>query len=332
MEYLKRVLGIEVLYENKALEHLPNFISTRYDSQKVSLSGQKAVFLYPKTELEQVETLKKHLERVKKSADCPVVLVLEQITARQREYLLREKVAFIVDGKQIYLPFMAVYLQERCDAEKSDREEILPSAQMLLLYFIYEGAKELSTSQAAKDLELTPTSISRASKQLEEMGLLQAKKIGVQKILSSENSPKELFYKAEKALLSPVKRTVYIPDEKVKIELLESGYSALAEYSMLNAPSVRCYASEKISQWNDFMTAKLYMTNKDLYPVQMKLYEIIVQQQAQSMNSIGNVALSTTSKGIQLATIVVTTVPIIIIYPLLQKHFVSGMMLGAVKE
>lgn len=87
-----------------------------------------------------------------------------------------------------------------------------------------------------------------------------------------------------------------------------------------------------VFQWNDFMTAKLYMTDKDLYPVQMKLYEIIVQQQAQSMNSIGNVALSTTSKGIQLATIVVTTVPIIIIYPMLQKHFVSGMMIGAVKE
>ncbi len=87
-----------------------------------------------------------------------------------------------------------------------------------------------------------------------------------------------------------------------------------------------------VYQWNDFMTAKLYMTDKNLYPVQMKLYEIIVQQQAQSMNSIGNVALSTTSKGIQLATIVVTTVPIIISYPLLQKHFVSGMMLGAVKE
>lgn len=264
MEYLKRVLGIEVLYENKALEHLPNFINTRYVSQRVFLNGQKVAFLYPKNELEQVETLKKHLERVKKSADCPVVLVLEQITARQREYLLREKVAFIVDGKQIYLPFMAVYLQERCDAEKSDKEEILPSAQMLLLYFIYEGAKELSTSQAAKDLELTPTSISRASKQLEEMELLQAKKIGVQKILSSENSPKELFYKAEKALLSPVKRTVYIPDEKVKIELLESGYSALAEYSMLNAPSVRCYASEKISQWNDFMTKDLQDSNSQV--------------------------------------------------------------------
>lgn len=87
-----------------------------------------------------------------------------------------------------------------------------------------------------------------------------------------------------------------------------------------------------VFQWNDFMTAKLYIVDKGLYPVQMKLYEIIVQQQAQSMNTIGNMALTTTSKGIQLATIVVTTVPIIIIYPLLQKHFVSGMMLGAVKE
>ena len=271
MEYLKRVLGIEVLYENKALEHLPNFISTRYDSQKVSLSGQKAVFLYPKTELEQVETLKKHLERVKKVADRPVVLVLEQITARQKEYLLREKIAFIVDGKQIYLPFMAAYLQERCDAEKSDREEILPSAQMLLLYFIYEGAKELSTSQAAKDLDLTPTSISRASKQLEEMGTLQSRKIGVQKILFSENSP-ELFYKAEKVLLNPVKRTVYVPCEEVKNELLESGYSALAEYSMLNAPGVWCYASERISQWNDCMTKDLQDSNSQV-AVEMWRYD-----------------------------------------------------------
>ena len=72
-----------------------------------------------------------------------------------------------------------VDLQERCSAEKKTREEILPSAQMLLLHFIYGGAQELSTSQAAKDLELTPTSISRASKQLEEMGLLHIKKEGV---------------------------------------------------------------------------------------------------------------------------------------------------------
>jgi putative aldouronate transport system permease protein len=88
-----------------------------------------------------------------------------------------------------------------------------------------------------------------------------------------------------------------------------------------------------VYQWNDFMTAKLYITTKRvLYPLQMKLYEIIVQQQAATMNNVGSFVVQTTSKGIQLATIVVTTVPILLIYPLLQKHFVSGMMLGSIKE
>ena len=179
MEYLDKVLGVKVTYDDVEFKHLPNFIATRYRLQMVSMNEQKMIFLYPKTELEQIEVLKKHIARIQKNENLPVVLVLRELSFRQKEYLIREKIPFIVDGKQIYLPFMAVYLQERCSAEKKTREEILPSAQMLLLHFIYGGAQELSTSQAAKNLELTPTSISRASKQLEEMGLLHIKKEGV---------------------------------------------------------------------------------------------------------------------------------------------------------
>ena len=179
MKYLDKVLGIEVTYENVEFKHLPNFIAARYCLQMVAMNGQRAIFLYPKTELEQIEVLKKHIARIQKNENLPVVLVLSELSFRQKEYLIREKIPFIVEGKQIYLPFMAMYLQERCNAEREPREEILPSAQMLLLHFIYGGAQELSTSQAAKDLELTPTSISRASKQLEEMGLLHIKKEGV---------------------------------------------------------------------------------------------------------------------------------------------------------
>lgn len=257
MEYLNKVLGIEVVYMNGKFEHLPNFIVTRYRLQRVSMNGQGVIFLYPKTELEQVEVLKKQIARIQKNENLPVVLVLNELSFRQKEYLIREKIPFIVEGRQIYLPFMALYLQERCNAEKKPREEMLPSAQMLLLHFIYEGAQELSTSQAAKDLELTPTSISRASRQLEEMGLVHIRKAGVQRILYSEDSPKMLFQKAGDTLLNPVKRTVYIPKELVGTDLLESGYSALAEYSMLNAPNVRCYAAERISQWKDVMTNSL---------------------------------------------------------------------------
>ena len=257
MEYLDKVLGIRVIYEDVEFKHLPNFIVTRYRLQMVSMNEQQVIFLYPKTELEQIEVLKKHIARIQNNENLPVVLVLKELSFRQKEYLLREKIPFVVEGRQIYLPFMAVYLQERCSAEKEPREEILPSAQMLLLHFIYGGAQELSTSQAAKDLELTPTSISRASKQLEAMGLLHIKKVGVQRILQSKDSPKMLFQKAGERLLNPIKRTVYIPKEFVGTDLLESGYSALAEYSMLNVPNVRCYAAERISQWKDVMTNSL---------------------------------------------------------------------------
>ena len=247
----------KVTYENVKFKHLPNFIVTRYRLQMASMNGKKVIFLYSKTELDQIAVLKKHIARIQKNENKPIVLVLNKLGFRQKEYLIREKIPFIVDGKQIYLPFMAVYLQERCSAEKKSREEMLPSAQMLLLHFIYGGAQELSTSQAAKDLELTPTSISRASRQLEEMGLLHIKKKGVQRILQSEDSPKILFQKAGDKLLNPIKRTVYIPKELVGKDLLESGYSALAEYSMLNTPNVRCYAAERISQWKDVMTNSL---------------------------------------------------------------------------
>ena len=66
MEYLNKVLGIEVVYMNGKFEHLPNFIVTRYRLQRASMNGQGVIFLYPKTELEQVEVLKKQIARIQK--------------------------------------------------------------------------------------------------------------------------------------------------------------------------------------------------------------------------------------------------------------------------
>ena len=108
MEYLNKVLGIEVTYENVDFKHLPNFIVTRYRLQMASMNGKKVIFLYPKTELEQIVVLKKHIARIQKNENMPIVLVLKEITSRQKEYLIRERIPFIVEGRQIYLPFMAL--------------------------------------------------------------------------------------------------------------------------------------------------------------------------------------------------------------------------------
>ena len=65
MEYIDKVLGVKVTYDDVEFKHLPNFIATRYRLRMVSMIEQKMIFLYPKTELERIETLKKHIERIK---------------------------------------------------------------------------------------------------------------------------------------------------------------------------------------------------------------------------------------------------------------------------
>lgn len=257
MEYLRTLLGIKVEYRAADGLHLPNFITSRYRIRKAVLDNIEVFFLYPVTELESVGILKKHIVRIQKVENIPVVLILDQLTYRQKEYMLRERVPFIVEGKQVYLPFMAVYLQERGDAEKIERKELLPAPQMVLLYFIYHGSGRQLMSRAVTDLGLTSTSVSRGVRQLEELGLLKTEKDGYQKVLYSELSAQELFQRAHGNFQNPVKRIVYVPLGQIQDKLLESGYTALARYSMLNEANVVCYAANSISGWDGVFTKKL---------------------------------------------------------------------------
>ena len=88
-----------------------------------------------------------------------------------------------------------------------------------------------------------------------------------------------------------------------------------------------------VYQWNDFFTAKLYITDKSLYPIQYHLYQILTSSGAASSAKSGvYIAREFTTQSIQQAMMVVTTLPIIMVYPFLQKYFISGMLIGGVKE
>ena len=257
MEYLNRVLGISTYYLPDIVDSLPNYIHARYELKVVILDGKKAVFVYPREELEAVDVVKKHLDRISRTENAFAVLVPDHLTYRQKDYLLRDHIPFVVDGKQIYLPFMATYLQERGDSEKTDATVILPSAQVLLLYFIYHGCGELMTSEAAVGLGFTSTSISRASRQLEELGLVRFEKRGVQKVMFTDKSPEDLFRSAGSVLISPVKRTIYVPKTEIKDGQLLSGYSALSEFSELNPPLLDTFAAESVADLEKMSSLRL---------------------------------------------------------------------------
>lgn len=88
-----------------------------------------------------------------------------------------------------------------------------------------------------------------------------------------------------------------------------------------------------VGKWNDFMSALLYLpTNTDLYPLQMEIRTILLQSTKDIQSATDATSLNVYSQNIQYAVIVVSTLPILCVYPFVQKYFVTGMTIGAVKS
>ncbi len=87
-----------------------------------------------------------------------------------------------------------------------------------------------------------------------------------------------------------------------------------------------------VGHWNSWYNAMLYLTNRDLYPIQLVLREILIEG---SMDALEDSAINSTWKAVEetlkYATIIVATVPVLCIYPFLQKYFDKGVLVGALK-
>ena len=87
-----------------------------------------------------------------------------------------------------------------------------------------------------------------------------------------------------------------------------------------------------VGHWNSWFNAMIYLHDRDKYPLQLVLREILISNDTNSMMS--GVAVGdqqTIAETIKYAIIVVATAPILCIYPFVQKYFVKGVMVGAVK-
>lgn len=84
--------------------------------------------------------------------------------------------------------------------------------------------------------------------------------------------------------------------------------------------------------WNDFFSALLYISDSAKWPVQVLLQQIIILSQGNLADAASQATnAAPPEQSLKLAVVVVATLPIIIVYPFLQKHFAKGMLLGSVK-
>ena len=84
-----------------------------------------------------------------------------------------------------------------------------------------------------------------------------------------------------------------------------------------------------VTHWNNFMPGLMYvLRNRELLPMQNILRNIVIQEQSVS-ESMGN---TNVARGVRYATIVITVLPILAVYPFMQRYFSKGLMVGGLKE
>ena len=90
-----------------------------------------------------------------------------------------------------------------------------------------------------------------------------------------------------------------------------------------------------VGKWNAFQDALFYISNTNLYPLQLKLYQIVFNSMSVEISAqegVLDLFSNITAESLKAACIMFATLPIILVYPWLQKYFIHGVMIGAVKE
>ena len=87
-----------------------------------------------------------------------------------------------------------------------------------------------------------------------------------------------------------------------------------------------------VGHWNSWFSASIYLKDPSKYPLQLYLRQILIQSQMSDMNQASaSEDQALLAETIKYATIIVATVPILVLYPFLQKYFVKGVMVGSLK-
>ncbi len=80
------------------------------------------------------------------------------------------------------------------------------------------------------------------------------------------------------------------------------------------------------------MDSLLYITDSKLYPIQLKLYQIVYNNMQPEISAIeGSIASNLLPESLKAASVMFCTIPILLVYPWLQKYFIQGIMIGSIK-
>ena len=243
-EFLEKTLRQNVIMtENKEVyKKLPLAYRGRYDIFTVETNGVLWMAIHPKDDIGLV-VLRRDRAVVEKITGLNCAVFLDRTTFYIKEKMIEEGIPFVIDRKQVFLPFIGYLLSKENERELAPVHLISFLTQKMLLMAIYERWNEVKVSGAAKRMGVSTKSASRCFDELEYLNIDVLGIKGKSRVINIPNDRKQLWQQIERMLRNPVIRR-FILRKDMKLEK-KAGISALCEYSLLSDNAYLTYAVTK---------------------------------------------------------------------------------------
>lgn len=243
-DYLEKTLRqkVSIKANNSLCDKLPLAFKGRYYFFDIETNGMHWIAIKPKSDAGLV-TLRKDRAKVQAAAGLNCAIFMDSTTCYIKEKLLEEGIPFVLEDKQVYLPFIGFLLTSSGERDITPVQLISYLTQKLILTAIYEKWDKVTVSEAAVRLGVTKTSVTRCFDEIEYLSIdiLDAK--GKSRAITVSEDRKQLWEKLQSVLRNPV-----IARYELREDLLfdkKAGITALCEYSLLSDNDYPTYAITK---------------------------------------------------------------------------------------
>jgi len=271
--YLRESIDDYLMIKPWSEKNIPVFLRKIYKFYEMIILGKRCILLELVDETPSVDTIKKHIKRIEEITNLQIALYYKEITGYRRKSLIQNRISFIIEDGQMYLPFIGMDLNQAKDYKAKEATAFSTSAQLAYLYFLYNKDAVLNTTEFAKKLGLNIMTASRALNDLYNANLLIydiGGKTGRSKEYHRISNP-EYFEKGKPFIKSPIQKVVYVKNSPAGT--LTAGLEALAEVSLINPPNyfVRAIGNEAFKHAN-IETIKNKDIVKDENPIELQVW------------------------------------------------------------
>jgi hypothetical protein len=197
----------------------------------MEINGQHCLLARPKKDTGLVE-LRKQQKRLETLTRMYCVLYLTWMNQYSRDKMLEEGIPFVLENRQVYMPFLGVLLRPNETRELKPCSGVSFLTQKLLLLALYDRWENVTVTMAAEHLKVSKMSITRCFDEIESLEIPVLVKKGRIRYISSKGDKKNQWEILKAFMRMPVIQEFYL-EEDISVGLIKSGISALSEFSML---------------------------------------------------------------------------------------------------